>query len=121
MDFLRLGGDCAISLAQDGAGFAEAISLLGLPLGSGTVRSGSFGINYKYLDPAAGPVVHRPAVDTGGAAFLQNVGAAREIRFCGVHAIVFACGIRDLKRTCSFVSDHNFGMKDFCQRLNAGH
>ena len=81
MDFLRLGGDYPISLAQSGTGSAEAISLLGLPLGSRTVRSGRFGINYKYLDPAAGPVVHRSAVDTGGAAFLQDVGAAREIWF----------------------------------------
>ena len=80
MDFLRFGGDCAISLAQDGAGFAEAVSLLGLPLGSRTVCGGSFGVNDKYLDPATRPLIHRAAFDIGGAALLQNVGAAREIQ-----------------------------------------
>ena len=121
MDFLRLGGDYAILLAQKGAGFAEAVSLLGLPLGSRTFRGGGFGVNYKHLDPAPRPVVHRVAFDIGGAAFLQNVGAAREIRLRGVHAVVLACQIRDFKRARGFIADHNFRMKDFCQRLNSGH
>ena len=121
MDFLRLGGDYAISLAQNGAGFAEAVSLLGLPLGSRTFRGGGFGVNYKHLDPAPRAVVHRIAFDIGGAAFLQNVGAAREIQLRGVHALVFACGIGDLKRTRRFISDQNFGMKDFCQLLDSSH
>jgi hypothetical protein len=70
MDFLRFGGGCAISLAQNGAGFAQAVSLLGLPLGSRTFRGRRAGLNDKYLDPAAGPVVDRAAFDIGGAALL---------------------------------------------------
>ena len=70
MDFLRLGGDYAISLAQNGAGFAEAVSMLGLPLGSRTFRSRRAGLNYKHLDPAPREVVHRVVFDISGAAFL---------------------------------------------------
>ena len=120
MDFLRLGGDYAISLAQNGAGFAEAVSVLGLSVGSGTVCGWRAGVNCKYLDPATGPVVDRATFDIGRAAFLQNVGAAREIQFRRITRVVFACGIRDCERARCFVTDNNFRMKDFCQGLNSG-
>jgi hypothetical protein len=70
MDFLRLCGGCAVSLAPNRAGFAEAVSLLGLSLGSRAFRGGRAGVDDKYLDPAAGPLVYRVAFDIGGTAVL---------------------------------------------------
>jgi hypothetical protein len=70
MDFLRLRGGCAVSLAPKRTRIAEAVSLLGLSLGSRTFRGRRAGVDYKYLDPAAGAVVYRAAFDIGGTAVL---------------------------------------------------
>jgi hypothetical protein len=39
-------------------------------LGSRTFRGGRAGVDYKYLDPAPGPLVDWLAFDPGGAALL---------------------------------------------------
>jgi hypothetical protein len=70
MDFLRVRGGGSVSHAASGTGFAEAVPLLGLPLDTGAFRGGRAGLNYKYLDPAAGPLIHQPAFDPGGPAVL---------------------------------------------------
>src|SRR4030081_2757761 len=120
MDFLRVCGNCFVSHAPNGTRFAEAISLLGLPVGSRTIRGGRAGFDYKYLDPAPRPLIHRLAFDTGWLALLSNVGAPRETQRRRSRPVVFACGTCDLKRPCGFISDHHVRMKDFCQCLNTG-
>jgi hypothetical protein len=70
MDFLRFRGGCALPHAPNGTGFAEAVSLLGLSLGSETFRGGRAGVDYKYLDTAPRPVVDWTAIDIGRLALL---------------------------------------------------
>src|ERR1700722_5757885 len=121
MDFLWLCGGCSFPHAPNRTRFAEAISLLGLSLGSRTFRDGRTGVNNKYLDTATGPFIHRPAFVPGRTALLQSVGTAREIRHWRTHAIVFGCGTRDLNRVSGFISDHHLRMKDFWQCLNSSN
>ena len=79
MDFLWCGGGGLVPHAAHRAGFAAALSLLGLPMGAGNFCGGGAGADGEYLDSAAGTVDHWVVADSGRTSFLQNVGSATKI------------------------------------------
>ena len=77
--FYGCGGGGLVPHAAHRAGFAAALSLLGLPMGAGNFCGGGAGADGEYLDSAAGTVDHRVVADSGRTSFLQNVGSATKI------------------------------------------
>src|SRR5580658_7013876 len=64
MDFLRAGRGGIVPVAQTGTKYGEAVSLLGLPLGTGVVCSGGARAYGQSLVGAAGTIDHRAVADT---------------------------------------------------------
>lgn len=73
MDFLWSGGGGLVSNAANRAGFAAALSLLGLSLGAWTIRGGRTGFDVQYLARAHRPLLDWAIVDSRGTSVLPVV------------------------------------------------
>ena len=76
MDFLRAGGGGAVPAAAKGAGYAAAVSMLGISLGAGIICFGGVGADDEYLVAAARAVFDWVVVNGRGVAVLPVLGEA---------------------------------------------